>query len=193
MFIENQIPSRQQDEKLILFLRRHWAILLGRWIIFLSMGLIPVGFYFYLTYSYPWILTNAFWYPLLLLLASSYYLFIILFLFNSFIDFYLDVWIVTDQRIINIEQRGLFNREIAEHSLDRIQDISGFQKGFWQTFFNFGNIHVQTAGEVQHFIFRQVGKPFEIVRVLNNLVQKHEQEFDNRVMETIKEKQEGAE
>lgn len=188
MYIENQIPSRQPDEKLILFLRRHWVILVSRWFIFATLALIPLLFYVFIYVTYPWILEHELLYPLLLLLSSSYYLFIILFLFNSFIDYYLDVWIVTDQRIINIEQRGLFNREIAEHDLDKIQDVSGIQKGFFQTLFSYGDVHVQTAGEVQRFIFRQVDDPFDVVRKLNKLIQSHETDFDNRVMAELKER-----
>ena len=193
MYIENQIPSRQPGEKLVLFLRRHLIILISRWFIFAGLALIPIGFYFFILYNYPWILEHVFLYPLLLLLASAYYLFIILFFFNSFIDYYLDVWIVTDQRIINIEQRGMFNREIAEHDLDKIQDVSGMQQGFFQTLFSYGDVHVQTAGEIQRFIFRQVDNPFNVVRELNKLIQKHEQDFDNRVFAELREKKQGAE
>jgi uncharacterized membrane protein YdbT with pleckstrin-like domain len=193
MYIENQIPSRQPGEKLVLFLRRHWIILVSRWFIFLGLALLPLAFYAYIYYFYAWILEDTFLYPLLLLLASAYYLFMMLFFFNSFIDYYLDVWIVTDQRIINIEQRGMFNREIAEHDLDKIQDVSGVQKGFFQTLFSYGDVHVQTAGEIQRFIFRQVDNPFDVVRRINKLIQSHEKEFDDRVFAEIREKKQAAE
>lgn len=193
MYIENQIPSRQPGEKLVLFLRRHWILLVSRWFIFAGLALIPVGFYAFIYYNYPWILEHIFLYPLLLILASSYYLFILLFFFNSFIDYYLDVWIVTDQRIINIEQRGMFNREIAEHDLDKIQDVSGIQKGFFQTLFSYGDVHVQTAGEIQRFIFRQVDNPFDVVRRINKLIQSHEKEFDDKVFAELREKRQAAE
>jgi uncharacterized membrane protein YdbT with pleckstrin-like domain len=193
MYIENQIPSRQPGEKLVLFLRRHWIILVSRWFIFAGLALIPLGFYAFIYYNYFWILEHSFLYPMLLLLASAYYLFIMLFFFNSFIDYYLDVWIVTDQRIINIEQRGMFNREIAEHDLDKIQDVSGLQKGFFQTLFSYGDVHVQTAGEIQRFIFRQVDNPFDIVRQINKLMQNKEKEFDDKVFAELKEKRQAAE
>jgi len=185
MFIDNQIPNRQKDEKLILFLRRHPAILAGKWLLFILLGLIPLGIYFFLIYFQPQILRNIIAYAGLLLFASVYYIYILLFFFSAFIDFYLDVWIVTDQRIINIEQKGLFNRVIAEHSLDKIQDVSGEQKGLFQTLFSYGNVHIQTAGEVQRFIFFQVKNPFEIIRVLNNLLQKREAKFQHELTEKL--------
>ncbi|MFA5188234.1 MAG: PH domain-containing protein [Patescibacteria group bacterium] len=186
MFIENQIPNRQKDEKLILFLRRHIIVLLGKWLMYLFLALVPVAIYFFLQNFQPWILNNKNIYPFLFLLTSVYYLYTAMFLFSSFIDYYLDVWIVTDQRIINIEQRGLFNREIAEQDLDRIQDVSGSQKGVLQTFFKFGDVHIQTAGEVQKFIFRQVPKPFEIVRIINTFLEKQDKKFEHQLAEKIK-------
>jgi len=103
-------------------------------------------------------------------LGSLYYLYILLFFFNAFLDYYLDVWIVTTKRIINIEQKGLFNRVIAEHELDKIQDVTGEQKGFFATIFSFGDVLVQTAGEVPMFIFRQVDNPFEVAKTINHLL-----------------------
>ena len=186
MFIDQQIPNRQKDENLILFLRRHPIILISRLALYILVAFIPVAFYFYLQLTYPVIFSSDIGNASIILLAASFYLFILLFLLNSFIDYYLDVWIVTDRRIINIEQRGLFNREIAEHSLERVQDVSGVQKGFFQTFFSYGDVHVQTAGEIQRFIFRQIDNPFEVVRILNNLLQEHEREYDTKLFETIK-------
>jgi len=185
MFIENQIPNRQKDEKLILFLRRHIIILVGKCLIYILLALIPVGIYFFLLNFQPQILNSLIIYPFLFLLTSAYLLYILLFLFSAFIDYYLDVWIVTSERIINIEQKGLFNREIAEHSLDKIQDVSGEQKGIFQTFFSYGSVHVQTAGEIQRFIFQQIDNPFEVIRVINNLIQKKEAKFESQLADKL--------
>jgi len=186
MFVEGQIPNRQKDEKLILFLRRHPIVLIKRWIMYLILALLPFAIYFFLINLQPWIINNKLIYPFLFLLASVYYLYIVLFLFSAFIDYYLDVWIVSDQRIINIEQRGLFNREVAEQDLDRIQDVSGIQKGVLQTFFSFGDVHIQTAGEVQKFIFRQVANPFDVVKTINTILDKKEKKFEAQLEEKIK-------
>jgi uncharacterized membrane protein YdbT with pleckstrin-like domain len=185
MYIERHIPNRQSNEKLVLFLRRHWLTIFGHWLFYLFLGTIPIGIYFFLKYQFPEILIGQFSYPFLLLLTSIYYLFLLLFFFNAFLDYNLDVWIVTNQRIINIEQKGLFNREIAEHSLERIQDVTGIQKGVWQTFFSYGDVHVQTAGEVQRFIFHKVNNPFEVVRILNTLIHKEEAKFEDKLADKL--------
>jgi PH (Pleckstrin Homology) domain-containing protein len=170
MYIENHIPNRQKGEKLIMFLRRHWLIIIIHWSLYVLLALIPVVLYFFFTYQYSEILTNTYTYPFLLGLGSLYYLFILLFFYNAFIDYYLDVWIVTNKRIINIEQKGLFNRIIAEHELDKIQDVTSEQKGILATFLSFGDVMIQTAGEAQFFIFKQVDNPFEVAKTINHLL-----------------------
>jgi uncharacterized membrane protein YdbT with pleckstrin-like domain len=185
MYIEGQIPNRQEGEKLLLFLRRHWLILVAQWLLYTILALIPIAIYFFLVYAFPQILTSNIIYPFLFLLTSVYYLFNILFFFNAFIDYHLDVWIVTSKRIIDIEQKGLFNRVISEQSVDKIQDVSATQKGFWRTFFDYGTVSVQTAGRIDKFSFHQVPHPFEVVRTINSLVQKEEEGLEHEIHEIL--------
>src|SRR4030042_6750597 len=140
MYLEKHIPNRQKGEKIVLFLRRHIIILISRWLLYVLLAFLPIGFYFIVIYNFEAFFNHPAGYAFLLLLASVFYLFILLYFFNSFIDYYLDVWIVTNKRIINIEQKGLFHREIAEHNLDKIQDVTGLQKGIFSTFFSFGDV-----------------------------------------------------
>ncbi|MBD3360054.1 MAG: PH domain-containing protein [Candidatus Buchananbacteria bacterium] len=170
MYIEKHIPNRQKGENLVLFLRRHWIIIVGHWLFYIFLALIPLGFYFFIEYQFPNLLTTEYTYAFLLLLASIYYLFILLFFYYAFVDYHLDVWIVTNKRIINIEQKGLFNRFISEHELEKIQDVTAEQKGVLATFLSYGNVLVQTAGEVPMFIFRQVDNPFEVAKQINHLL-----------------------
>ena len=94
----------------------------------------------------------------------------LVFLYAQWVDYYLDIWIVTTHRIINIEQKGLFRRFIAEHDLDVVQDISVEEQGMLETFLGFGDIHVQTAGATQYFVFKEVPNPFEIGEEIGGVV-----------------------
>jgi uncharacterized membrane protein YdbT with pleckstrin-like domain len=93
------------------------------------------------------------------LLIAAYYLGIWLFFFGQFIDYYLDIDIITNDRIIDIEQKGLFGRSISELDLTRVQDVHSEIKGIIATLFSFGNVTVQTAAEEKNFIFHQVPNP----------------------------------
>lgn len=83
-------------------------------------------------------------------------------LFIVLADFFLDVWVLTDQRVIAIEQRGLFARTVSEFDLSRIQDVTIEVNGIIPTMFNYGNLVARTASEHENFVFKQVGRPHEV-------------------------------
>jgi uncharacterized membrane protein YdbT with pleckstrin-like domain len=70
--------------------------------------------------------------------------------------------ILTNMHLIQVEQRGIFNREVSQLSLARLQDVSGKRVGVIATLFDFGNMEVQSAGEHEKFIFRNAPSPQEL-------------------------------
>ncbi len=103
--------------------------------------------------------------------ASFYYMFIWVFFFRAWIDYYLDIWLVTNERIISIEQQGLFSRTIAEQKLYRIQDVHAEVHGLIATFLDFGNITIQTAGKQSLFVFKEVPKPHAVAKNIAKLAE----------------------
>ncbi len=71
------------------------------------------------------------------------------------------IYILTNQRIIEIKQDKLFHRLIIEMELAMIQDISTEQKGAVQTFLNFGSIHIKTASSNAGMEMTDVTDPYE--------------------------------
>ena len=92
-------------------------------------------------------------------------------------DYYLDVWIITNQRLIDIEQKGFFNRSVSELDLKKIQDITSSVSGAIPTMFGFGNIHIQTAAEENKFEIKSVPHPVTARRKIIELY-KHAKEKD---------------
>ena len=98
---------------------------------------------------------------LLLFFLSLLLLFLWAIIFLVVANYYLDYWIVTDERTIHTELKGLFNRVSSSVNHDRIQDITVEVKGFLSTLLNFGNLHIETAGEFQRFTFKQISNPYQ--------------------------------
>jgi uncharacterized membrane protein YdbT with pleckstrin-like domain len=96
--------------------------------------------------------------------------------FVVWFDYYLDIWIMTNERVVNVEQRGLFSRQVSELKYRAIQDVSTDVRGLFPTIFNFGDVTVQTAAEQSRFIFRSVGNPYEIKAEIMRLQKKKTQE-----------------
>ncbi len=153
--------AQKSYEKIIYFLRRDAIVFILQALFFVFLLIIPVGFYFFLQASFPSVFENTVLYPLMVLLGSVYFLTVWTMFFTSFIDYYLDFWIVTNDRIINVEQH-IFSRTISELDLYKIQDVTGESKGFLQTMFNYGNVYVQTAGATERFNFEEVPMPREV-------------------------------
>lgn len=65
--------------------------------------------------------------------------------FSTWTHYYLDLWIITDRRIILVDQVHFFNRNVSIFRLERLQDIEFYVKGIIPTLLNFGTIRAQTA------------------------------------------------
>lgn len=179
MHLDRHIPNWKPDEKLILFVRRHWIVIIFEHLMFIAIGIIPVIIYYFLEGAYPLAIDpNGPFYAPIVLVATIFYLFIWMFLYNTYLDYYLDVWIVTNKRIINIEQKGLFNRVISEQTLDKVQDVTSIMKGFFPTFFTYGDVYIQTAAAKERFIFKQVDNPQIIAKKINELLPEYIKELE---------------
>ncbi|MBI4433758.1 PH domain-containing protein [Candidatus Uhrbacteria bacterium] len=157
---------RKPYEHQLLALRRHWIILARDLVVSMLLALFPVGMYFFLRANLPEFLTHPVAYPLLVLLASAYELGIWLFTLTQFLDYELDLWVVTNDRLVTIEQKGLFSRTVGELDLWRVQDVTTEVHGLFPTFFNYGDVHVQTAGAVERFVLEQVPNPGAIQKFI---------------------------
>jgi len=161
-------------EKIYLIKRRHRVVLMSQllpeFLIFLAIILAIIVLLFVLRISWPEFLVKYF--PqiskfslrllILFLLSLPLPIFWVI-IFLIFVDYYLDRWIVTNQRTIHSELKGLFNLTYSSVFHDKIQDITILIKGFLPSVFHFGDIQIQTAGEFREFIFRQIPDP-EIVK-----------------------------
>jgi hypothetical protein len=173
MLEEFEFPGKREGEVIILFLRRHWFIFFMRLLFIIFSIVALVALYYFLSFININFRESAF-YNLLLFGESLGTLFVWNFFFILWLDYYLDAWIVTNERIINIEQHGFFVRKISELKLTKIQDVTSEIIGFFPTILNYGNICVQTAGTEEHFHFYQIPDPNT---VKNKIVQLQEKEI----------------
>lgn len=109
------------------------------------------------------------------LFAALYFVILIfswVIFFMIWTNYYLDVLIITDKRIVDIEQKGFFSREVATVRLENIEDITVSVSGVLATFIDFGTLRIQTAAESREFIIRHVPKPNEVKAVIYDLQHK---------------------
>lgn len=143
-------------------IRRHPITFIPIAFLFLVLMLVPLILYFVISTIFPVLLDSPIAYPLLVLLTSAYLLTMYLLFFVRFIDYYLDLWIVTNDRIIDVEQHNLFSRSITELDLFRIQDVTVEIHGMFPMLINYGDVSVKTASSNTHIVFYAVGHPNKI-------------------------------
>lgn len=151
--------AQKSYEKVEYILRRHWLTFLPIFFILLVMIAVPIVVFFLIQKLFPTLLSGPIAYPLSILFGSLYFLSALMFFYVQFIDYYLDMWIITNDRLIDIEQNGLFSRSITELELFRIQDVTSNTKGFWGTIFHYGDVTLATASNTSSIILHQVPKP----------------------------------
>ncbi len=158
----SQLYTPHTGEKLEFSLRRHPVVFLGPICVFLILAAIPYAAKAVIFADAPFTLTHPFLDIGLKLLVSIYYLGIWIFFFSQFTDYYLDINIVTNDRILDINQKGLFGRAVSELDLTRVQDVHSEIKGIIPTLLNYGKVEVQTAATEENFHFDQVPDPHRV-------------------------------
>lgn len=150
------LPNPEAGEKVELLLRRHSLMWVGASVIYILLLGVPFVLWWFMQSQFPNLWQQPLTEPLVMLATSGYLLSVVLFWYANFLDYWLDVWVVTSERIISIEQKGLFARNFSEQRLYRVQDVSSNVHGFLPTLLHYGDIVAQSAGAEQTTILRQV-------------------------------------
>jgi hypothetical protein len=161
-------PGQQANEKIHLTLRQHWAIFalhLFVWMIFAGI-LVVVDV---VITNYAPNLRQPPYGNVVSVIETLYLMFLILGLLIMWILYYLNVHFVTNERVVDIEQKSLLQHTISELHLNRIQDVTAEVHGFWETFLDFGDVYIQTAGETERFVFKRVANPTRVAKIVLDL------------------------
>ena len=86
----------------------------------------------------------------------------------SWIGWHFSVFIVTDQRFIQITQKGLFHRAVADLSLHQIQSVNYEVAGLQETLLGFGTISMRTY--VGDLTIHNVGHPAKIQKQIVSIL-----------------------
>ncbi|MCX6790903.1 MAG: PH domain-containing protein, partial [Candidatus Gribaldobacteria bacterium] len=80
----------------------------------------------------------------------------------------LNTVVVTNQRIIENHQQGLFKHIENEMRLDKVQDVTVTINGVLANLLNFGDLFIQSAGTQNEFNFKTLPHPEDIKTIVMN-------------------------
>lgn len=167
--------GQQTGEKIILLLRAHLITLLPSVITIIFLIFVPI--------LAPLILavlgvdlSGTLSAGQVFLITFFWYLFVFGYAFYRFIFWYFNVYLVTNERIVDFDFRGLLHKETSYANLNQIQDVSPKTIGFFGTFFHYGDVFIQTAAARPEFEFHHVPRPNEVAQEILEQVRKEEAE-----------------
>lgn len=151
-----------KEEKIVLLLRRHPITNIG-WIfiaiLMFSAPLVLILFGFLGSIPFEFLVVGLmFWY----LVSFA-------FTFEQFLTWFFNVYIVTDERVFDVDFINLVYREITDANLDQIQDVTVKVGSVIRTLFDFGDVHIQTAAAIAQIDFEAVPHPDRVAQVLREL------------------------
>lgn len=168
MLKKEHISLLKDNEKIVMTLHRHWIILIFHFLYFLALFLSS-----WILISYQYVIidiigSSLYWWGI-----SLYWLIFLTFILINWINDELDIFIITDSRVISIEQISALSRTVTECSLDRVQEVNAHTAGIFQTIFGFWDVHIHTASETSNMIVNYAPDPIENCRRINNIIQEY--------------------
>lgn len=164
------LPNQEPHEEVVIFLRRHWIDFLKIVIYTVLLVSVPIIVMLALQLLGAELLDSPTLQPLIAITVPAYLLIVFAITITEITDYWLDTWIVTTERIIDIKQSGLFNRHVSEVHLHQIQDITSETSGILETFITYGDVYIQTAGNRERFQFINIDNPNEVKVKISELV-----------------------
>lgn len=168
MVKKEHISLLRENERIIMTLHRHWIILLAHLTQVLVLVVISTFGFLYKEQIIGIVGGSIYWG-----LFSFFWIIYLTFMLVDWMNDELDLFIITDGRVIWIEQMSALTRNVSECSLGRIQEVNAHVSGIWQTLFNFGDVHIHTASEHSNMIVRYAPDPVENARRINNIISEY--------------------
>ena len=157
----------EEGEQIMLHVRKHWLVFVGQLIPFAVLAWLPT----LIPHVFVWMGTSipnaaAFggnltlnnpWFRLFL---GCWWLLLWIGAFNRFTQYFLNVWVITTTRIVDIHQYGFFDRQVSSFLLARVQDVTTTVDGFFADIVGYGTVRVETAGsDSQNFLMDNIRDP----------------------------------
>lgn len=181
---KTSFEAQEDKEQVLLLMRRHPVTNLW-WIVLLAMLLgVPLFWSEFPLVANVMPLTK-------LALEVLWYLGLCFFAIQNLLLWFYNVYIVTDERIIDVDFFGLLYKNVNATQIRKIEDVNYSQVGMMASMFNYGNVIIETAAEQRSedrmeetsaFTFEAVSNPDRIVKVISELMEQEErEEYERRV------------
>jgi hypothetical protein len=156
--------EQDDNETILIALRPHWFTNVSWILLSLVLFICPILFKYVplidtLPVKYLFVF-SLFWYTV----STA-------FSFEKFMSWYFDVYVITNRRVIDIDFYNLLIKKFSEAELSKIQDVTSQVAGLSQTVFNYGNVLIQTAAEIDEITFTKIPHPERVVKIIQEMTE----------------------
>lgn len=164
---DQKFMTQQEDEEIVLLLRAHPITNLG-WILLVVLMLvlpsIVLGTGAFATVQGKFILIGK----------LTWYLVTLMYLFEKFMFWYYSVFIVTNERLVDIDFVNLMHRVVTYANLNHIEEPAMVTGGFIRSIFQYGDVFVTTASEKPTIEALGVPWPHKVIDIISRLAEELE-------------------
>lgn len=128
----------KEGEQILMVIRRHWWYFVKLFFQLLGLVIVVVASFIFLDFNFAFLIMLA---AVLIALVLIWYYW---FLWRH------DEYMLTNKRIIDINRNNIFNKEVIEFTLDKVQNVYYQQHGPIPMLVNFGEVMIETAGEYRN-------------------------------------------
>lgn len=174
-------PGIRKDENVLTVIRKHPIVYTKIIAVFILTVLLPLSIFLFVWFSYYPFSENHTSGIVIGLFACTYLLYGLLFTSIAWLNEEFDLFVITNQRLIDIVQVSFLERRVATTPLEQIQDATINVKGILKTILNYGDLTIQTAsGDASEFYIDHVHNPTLIARKI--LDWSHERQSGEKVV-----------
>lgn len=158
MFKDYFSQDLKEGEEVIRIVRKHWASFM--WPLFKTFLILIIPFFlsFLLFSNYIGIIIFLIWVSI----GIAYGLY-------QWLCWYFDNFIITNQRIVNVNQKTIFSRIVSETGLTNIQDVTYEINGIFASLFNYGTVKVLTASSNDSLEMSSIENPKKVQELIMEL------------------------
>lgn len=154
----------QSGERVVLLVRRHWYFLALPLTLTLLALIVPAALLLLIVTRTDGPKTVD---TVATLLVLAYVLALAIRAYFVWYAWVHDVWVITNQRLVDGQKRNWFSQSVSTADLVQVQDIALMRHGFLATTLRFGDLRVQTAAEITDFLLQGIPKPQDVLTILD--------------------------
>ncbi len=170
-----RFQNQEDEETVVLLLRQHWVTNL-RWLVITSLLILTPLFVWPLFVDSIKDLPGGYKFIGFL----GWYLCTFSYAFVNFIIWYFNVYLVTNERVGDVDFHNLLYKNVATTRISKIQEVRSQNIGALSQIFNYGTDFISTSADTTNIEFENVPRPAKVVKIIENLMQKEELQWEEK-------------